>query len=318
MIRSYTGNSGHTTVDLKVKQGKLSKHALKVGDAVLLVPQRQGLVEEFCGILSSITDDGLVVGLDDMFLALDEVSTEWKIYKDENKVVYRWMLSVLREMEIFLTNPGSGAWSWPGDTNLIKQLLPPFIKKEVATKPLVRFPSDDVNLNHSQEQAIDNCLSAQASIIYGPPGTGKTQTLVELVKQLTLNGAKVLACGPSNTSVDNLLERLSKCLIRSLRVGNPDRFKLERLQEFSLETKLREYPSIQAIRSQMDELRKQINLKDANQETEQLYTELQQHKASLESEEKTAMHMILKQHNVIFSTLSGTGSTLFKEISFDN
>ncbi|MFN9974841.1 MAG: AAA domain-containing protein, partial [Phycisphaerae bacterium] len=44
--------------------------------------------------------------------------------------------------------------------------------------------------------------------MHGPPGTGKTTTVAEVIRQLVARGERVLACAPSNTGVDNLLERL--------------------------------------------------------------------------------------------------------------
>jgi DNA polymerase alpha-associated DNA helicase A len=71
-------------------------------------------------------------------------------------------------------------------------------------------------------------------------GTGKTHTLIEIIRQLTSppeNGAnekqkRILVCGASNLSVDNILERLlalpppekgKKTPLTTTRIGHPAR-----------------------------------------------------------------------------------------------
>ena len=84
------------------------------------------------------------------------------------------------------------------------------------------------HLNQSQRDAIQFALSAEdLAIIHGPPGTGKTTSVVEFVRQAVLRGEKVLACAPSNTAVDNLLERLVAAGQRVVRIGHPARVKDE-------------------------------------------------------------------------------------------
>jgi DNA polymerase alpha-associated DNA helicase A len=95
----------------------------------------------------------------------------------------------------------------------------------------------DQNLNQSQKDAVKFCLEApEVACIHGPPGTGKTHTLIEIIRQLTVvapanNQAKrVLVCGASNLSVDNILERLvalpnrdSGAKLKVTRIGHPAR-----------------------------------------------------------------------------------------------
>ncbi|GAA6014285.1 hypothetical protein JCM10207_005409 [Rhodosporidiobolus poonsookiae] len=68
----------------------------------------------------------------------------------------------------------------------------------------------DDRLNDSQREAVRLALnSPELACIWGPPGTGKTQTLTEIIRQLVRADKRVLVCGASNLSVDNILARLS-------------------------------------------------------------------------------------------------------------
>ncbi|KAL8776720.1 MAG: hypothetical protein Q9213_008158 [Squamulea squamosa] len=68
----------------------------------------------------------------------------------------------------------------------------------------------DPTLNESQRDAIKFALASQeVALIHGPPGTGKTYTLIELILQLVKRSQRILVCGPSNISVDNIVERLA-------------------------------------------------------------------------------------------------------------
>jgi ATP-dependent RNA/DNA helicase IGHMBP2 len=87
--------------------------------------------------------------------------------------------------------------------------------------PHIDFVSD---LNPPQREAVRFAMSARdLAIIHGPPGTGKTTTLAEIIIQAVRGGQRVLACAPSNTAVDNLLERLVAQMPSVVRVGHPAR-----------------------------------------------------------------------------------------------
>lgn len=79
-------------------------------------------------------------------------------------------------------------------------------------------------LNDAQHEAVKFAMSANdLAVIHGPPGTGKTTTVVEIIRQTVANGQRVLACAPSNTAVDNLLERLVMAGVQAVRLGHPAR-----------------------------------------------------------------------------------------------
>jgi len=63
--------------------------------------------------------------------------------------------------------------------------------------------------NGSQKKAVENALSHQVSIIQGPPGTGKTQTILNIISNLLLEGKTILVVSNNNSAVDNVAEKLS-------------------------------------------------------------------------------------------------------------
>ncbi|MFN6302302.1 MAG: AAA domain-containing protein [Planctomycetota bacterium] len=103
-------------------------------------------------------------------------------------------------------------------------------------------------LNESQREAIIHALGANdLAIIHGPPGTGKTTTVAELIRQAVSKGQRVLACAPSNTGVDNLLEKLVALRVDAVRIGHPARV-LESLQEHTLDYLVEADPAMKVIR----------------------------------------------------------------------
>ncbi|MCJ8272822.1 MAG: AAA family ATPase, partial [Psychrosphaera sp.] len=65
-------------------------------------------------------------------------------------------------------------------------------------------------INPSQRQAVLNALTHQISLIQGPPGTGKTQTILNLIANLVLQGKSIAIVAGNNAATDNVLEKLKK------------------------------------------------------------------------------------------------------------
>ena len=64
--------------------------------------------------------------------------------------------------------------------------------------------------NASQERAVKAALSNQISVIQGPPGTGKTQTILNIIANLLVEGKSILVVSNNNSATENVLEKLSK------------------------------------------------------------------------------------------------------------
>lgn len=81
-------------------------------------------------------------------------------------------------------------------------------KTKLAAHPLpnqVYFP---FGCNASQKSAVEAALTHQVSIIQGPPGTGKTQTILNIIANLLVEGKSVLVVSNNNSAVENVAEKL--------------------------------------------------------------------------------------------------------------
>ncbi len=92
----------------------------------------------------------------------------------------------------------------------------PHIRKYNQTKTLI-YP---FGINLSQQQAVENSFSSQVSIIEGPPGTGKTQTILNIISNILVQGKTVAVVSNNNSAIENIYEKLNKegldCLVAFL------------------------------------------------------------------------------------------------------
>lgn len=65
-------------------------------------------------------------------------------------------------------------------------------------------------VNESQLQAVERAFGAQVSLIEGPPGTGKTQTILNIIANILLQGKTVAVLSNNNAAVGNVCEKLGK------------------------------------------------------------------------------------------------------------
>ncbi|HTM52550.1 MAG TPA: AAA domain-containing protein [Pirellulales bacterium] len=106
----------------------------------------------------------------------------------------------------------------------------------------------DAGLNEAQLSAVDFALSARdIALVHGPPGTGKTRTVVEFIRRAVRRGDRVLACGPSNMAVDNMLARLAAAGERVVRLGQPARV-LSDLRTYTLDALVDRHEDVRLAR----------------------------------------------------------------------
>lgn len=72
-----------------------------------------------------------------------------------------------------------------------------------ASAPIFPF-----GCNESQFKAVTNALANRISVIEGPPGTGKTQTILNIIANLVLQGKTLQVVSNNNSAIDNVIEKL--------------------------------------------------------------------------------------------------------------
>lgn len=164
-------------------------------------------------------------------------------------------------------------------------------------------------LNPPQQDAVRFALSAQdVAILHGPPGTGKTTTLAEVIYQAVRRGDRVLACAPSNTAVDNLLERLVTMMPDVLRVGHPARV-FEALRGHTLDELVDNDPAHDVIRDMRREVQDLVRAAekgfrghDARRRRRELFAEAGQLRGQIRSLERSIVRGVIDRADVICTT----------------
>lgn len=193
------------------------------------------------------------------------------------------------------------------------------------TTPLQHSSSVPVNfidpsLNDSQKDAVRFALAAQdIALIHGPPGTGKTHTLIELILQLVQRKKRILVCGPSNVSVDNIVERLAKTQTSVVRIGHPARL-LPSVLEHSLEVLTQTSDAggiVKDIRKEMDEKQASIRKTRTGRERRAIYDELKLLRKEFRERESKCVDNLVTESSVVLATLHGAGGHQLKNQKFD-
>ncbi|KAJ9400517.1 hypothetical protein DTO282F9_2402 [Paecilomyces variotii] len=178
----------------------------------------------------------------------------------------------------------------------------------------------DPTLNDSQKEAIRFALaSKEISLIHGPPGTGKTHTLIELIRQMVQRNLRVLVCGPSNISVDNIVERLAPHKIPIVRIGHP-----ARLLPFVLDHSLEVLTQTSEAAEIVKDVRKEINDKQASirktrngRERRAIYGDLKELRKEYRERESKCVDNLVRGSKVTLATLHGAGGYQLKNQKFD-
>ncbi|KAJ5970506.1 uncharacterized protein N7479_000424 [Penicillium vulpinum] len=178
----------------------------------------------------------------------------------------------------------------------------------------------DPTLNDSQKDAIRFALgSRDIALIHGPPGTGKTHTLIELILQLVQRKKRILVCGPSNVSVDNIVERLAPKKVPVVRIGHPARL-LPSVLEHSLEVLTQTSDAgaiVKDIRKEIDEKQASIRKTRSGRERRGIYDDLKLLRKEFRQRESKCVDNLVRESSVVLATLHGAGGHQLKNQKFD-
>ncbi|KAG0041009.1 hypothetical protein BGZ82_003620 [Podila clonocystis] len=337
VVGMKTGAGGKSLVDLELSNAtstspSLPAHRLRVGDIVALEEHatgskgktmKSGDKPKLEGVVFRITETTIVVAIKNRREGGDEeeipkeVQERCRLVKLANNVSYERMLSQLKFLKGSLAQMTDNSMPEPL-TNVLFGRQEPTFDEDWSDLSSVKF--FDPTLNPSQQEAVRFALAAkQVALIHGPPGTGKTFTLVELIRQLVQQKKRVLVCGPSNISVDNLVERLAQYRLSLVRAGHPARL-LPSVLEHSLDVLSRTSDQgqiVNDIRVELDETFQKIQKCKFRSERRQLYAEVRQLRKDFKAREKLVLRDIIKNANVVLSTLNGCGAKVLWGEKFD-
>jgi superfamily I DNA and/or RNA helicase len=229
------------TMQKRRQAERLPWHRFKVGSPVLLSSGGNRHATAVQGVVSSRSIDSLEIAVNDwpegkqfrLDLSPDEVTRKRQLAAMDLAEQATGRLGKLRDILLYDRAP-------------------------LFRSPTPHTPLGD--LNDSQRRAVEFALAAEdLAIIHGPPGTGKTTTVVELIRQAVANGERVLACAPSNTAVDNLLERLVPAGESAVRLGHPARV-MESVRAHTLDALVEKHDAWQLVQEMQREA-EQLNRK---------------------------------------------------------
>ncbi|PNH50546.1 hypothetical protein VD0003_g6641 [Verticillium dahliae] len=324
-----TGPSGRTLLELApdpatAKTQDLPEHGLRPGDIVLVAEQPAGAAKkrelrelEAKGgraVVARVRRECVTVALE------GEEEGDWSgrlwIVKLADEVTYKRMNQTMEKLQKMPEAEYSSFMRV-----LFGLSSPSPIPVDLAADgELGKLEWIDPSLNDSQKDAIRFALaSREVALIHGPPGTGKTHTLIELILQLVRRDQRILVCGPSNISVDNIVERLAPHKIPIIRLGHPARL-LPSVLAHSLDVLTHTSSAgaiVQDVRAEMDA--KQASLKKARtgRDRRAIYADLKDLRKEYRERERGCLRELVGRSKVVLATLHGAGGFQLRDEKFD-
>ncbi|KAL7927731.1 P-loop containing nucleoside triphosphate hydrolase protein [Trichoderma austrokoningii] len=325
-----TGLGGKTVLELSPDSatsstGELPEHGIRTGDIVLVAEQPAGSAKKreikelekkgARGVVTKVQRAAVNVALDE---GKDDVLFSGRV----------WMVKLADEVTYRRMNQTMGKLQKMGESEYSSFIRVLFGLSSPSPVPQNLSTSDEVGniewidptLNESQKDAIRFALaSREVALIHGPPGTGKTHTLIELILQMIKRNQRILVCGPSNISVDNIVERLSPHKIPILRLGHPARL-LPSVLNHSLDvlTQTSEAGAIvKDVRAEMDAKQASIKKTKSGRERKAIYTDLKELRKEYRERERRCVSSLVGGSKVVLATLHGAGGFQLRNEQFD-
>ncbi|KAI1142760.1 DNA helicase [Hypoxylon sp. FL0543] len=326
-----TGLGGRTVLELgpdSATGSELPEHGVRTGDIVLVSEQPAGSAKKrevkdlerkgARGVVTKVKRDAIAVAVDeDKEDAASFGGRVWLV-KLADDVTYRRMNQAMER----LRDMGESEYS-----SFMRVLfglaspspVPPDLEKdpEYGEGKIEWF---DPTLNDSQKDAIRFALaSREIALIHGPPGTGKTHTLIELILQLVKRNQRILVCGPSNISVDNIVERLSPHRVPIVRLGHPARL-LPSVLSHSLDVLTQTSEAgliVKDVRAEMDAKQASIKKTRSGKERKAIYADLKELRKEYRERERRCVDTLVGGSKVVLATLHGAGGYQLKKEEFD-
>ena len=143
--------------------------------------------------------------------------------------------------------------------------------------------------------------------------------MIELILQLLKRNQRVLVCGPSNISVDNIVERLSPHKVPIIRLGHPARL-LPSVVNHSLDalTQTSEAGAIvKDVRTEMDSRQSAIRKARNGKERREIYADLKVLRKEYRERERNCVSNLIAGSKVVLATLHGSGTWQLRNEKFD-
>ncbi|KAF2028834.1 DNA-binding protein SMUBP-2 [Setomelanomma holmii] len=318
-----TGLGGKTVVELgldpavvaKGEKPDIPEHGIRVGDIVAVQDQPSGSAKK------AEKREGAKKGAEGVVLRVRRENVEIVLDKEDADVPSSGKLWMMNQTMTRLQKLDSQEYT-PFMRVLFGQASPTPLPADLndPSNPVHKLEWNDPTLNESQKEAIRFALaSREVALIHGPPGTGKTHTLIELILQLLKQNLRLLVCGPSNISADNIVERLASHKVPMVRLGHPARL-LPSVLNHSLDVLTRTSEAaalVQDVRKEMDDKQNSIRKTRNAKERRQIYAELKDLRLEFREREKGCVNDLVSGSKVILATLHGAGGFHLKGHEFD-
>ncbi|OAX43735.1 P-loop containing nucleoside triphosphate hydrolase protein [Rhizopogon vinicolor AM-OR11-026] len=298
------------------------------------------------GVVYKVSDTRIVIAVDPPESNSDDpdLPERCRVLKLANSVTYDRMDKALDQLEK-IAIPSLRQSSDKGDyelTPLTRVLLG--ISPPSAKMPIANLEFFDESLNPSQQQAVRFALeSPEVACIHGPPGTGKTHTLIEIIRQLTSSehGAnekqkRILVCGASNLSVDNILERLlaiqppekgKRAPLTATRIGHPARVMANQgVLEATLEVKASKSDQAALAKDVKSEIEATLDVlagkgkgskKPRGSERKKMWEEVKALRKEYRQREGGVVKTVLGESQVVLATCHSAGGRQLRDHKFD-